>query len=179
MIAVPPPPVLANVNVPAPESVTLFSSSRTAFWPPPLFILIWPALIICVPKTESIVPGSKFRVSKVLPSCRSLMDASMFRLTTEGAAIVPLPIQTFCVWLLGTPPIQFPPSPQSPVPAFQLESGPLSEHCPKAAIEQRHNITKAVTVAANMRTTTVPLKFSVAGAQVEFIAAFLLYFIQL
>src|SRR5208283_226893 len=127
-------PELDNVNVPAPESVTLFASSRTAFCPPPLFTLIWPALMICVPKTSSTVPGSKFRVSKV-PSWRLLIDALMSRLTTEGAPMVPLVIQALWVELLGTPPVQSEPLLQLPVPAFQLESGPLSVHWPKAVVE--------------------------------------------
>src|SRR5208337_704841 len=134
MIAVPPPPVLANVNVPAPESVTLFSSSRTAFWPPPLFILIWPALIICVPKTESMVPGSKFRMFP-LASCRSAVEPE----TSKVTVLVPSVMQVL-VELVGTPPLQLPATLQLPLPSVHVV-GELSVHWPKTVVEARQNIT--------------------------------------
>src|SRR5208283_807951 len=108
------------------------------------------------------------------------MEALMSRVTTVGVPAVPLLMQALWVWLLGTPPTQSAPLLQLSLPPVQFDTVPPSvAHWPKTVIEQRHNITRAAKVAVNMRTTTVPLDFSVAAAQVEFIAAFLLHFIQL
>src|SRR5271157_3952463 len=144
MIAVPPPPVLANVNVPAPESVTLFSSSRTAFWPPPLFILIWPALIICVPKTESMVPGSQFRMCP-LPSCRSSVEPE----TSKVTVLVPSVMQVL-VELVGTPPLQLPATLQLPLPSIHVVGVPVSVHWPKPAAGESARVTARATTRARV-----------------------------